>query len=80
MKSKKRDATKETQTEKPPTRNVMVGTVALQTNDKDIQVELISSHIEMPKGFVEDDSTPQKEDESHLTLEESRTVPILYSE
>ena len=78
MKTKKREATKETQTEKPPTRNVMVGTVALQMNDKDVQVELISSDPDVPKGasYAEENSTPVKQDESHFTLEECKSLPV----
>ena len=39
MKTKKREASKETQTEKLLTRNVLVGTSAVQMADREIQAE-----------------------------------------
>lgn len=57
MRTKKREATKETQTDKSQTRNVMVGT-SISTCDAEIQVTLLNPSIPECSQTAEDDSTP----------------------
>ena len=79
MRTKKREATKETQTDKSQTRNVMVGT-SIQTCDAETQVALLNPPIPECSQTAEDDSTPQKDEESHVTLEENKSLPVSPSE
>ena len=61
-KTKKKEAAKGTQTEKLPTRNVMVGTLsAVGVQDQEVQVELLVANLSARRAEEESD-TPQKDE------------------
>ena len=76
MKTKKREANKETQTDKLSTRNVLVGTSASSKADREIQSQHEQLVVSQFNNMTDAEDTPQKSNQSHICIEESKSLAV----